>query len=52
MAEEVRPLGIRVTIVEPSAFRTEFAGDKNMRPAHVSCPQARSHRLPRRSEHA
>ena len=33
LAEEVRPLGIRVTIVEPGAFRTEFAGDKNMRPA-------------------
>ena len=32
LAEEVRPLGIRVTIVEPGAFRTEFAGDKNMRP--------------------
>ena len=28
----MRPLGIRVTIVEPGAFRTEFAGDKNMRP--------------------
>ena len=32
LAEEVRPFGIRVTIVEPGAFRTEFAGDKNMRP--------------------
>lgn len=31
--DEVKPLGIRVTIVEPGAFRTEFAGDKNMRPA-------------------
>lgn len=29
---EVAPLGIRVTIVEPGAFRTEFAGDVNMRP--------------------
>lgn len=28
---EVAPLGIKVTIVEPGAFRTEFAGDKNMR---------------------
>lgn len=32
MRDEVKPLGIRVTIVEPGAFRTEFAGDKNMRP--------------------
>jgi NAD(P)-dependent dehydrogenase (short-subunit alcohol dehydrogenase family) len=30
---EVKHLGIRVTIVEPGAFRTEFAGSKNMRPA-------------------
>jgi NAD(P)-dependent dehydrogenase (short-subunit alcohol dehydrogenase family) len=29
---EVRPLGIRVTIVEPGAFRTEFAGSHNMQP--------------------
>ncbi|MCA8315252.1 SDR family NAD(P)-dependent oxidoreductase [Burkholderia multivorans] len=29
---EVAPLGIRVTLVEPGAFRTEFAGDANMRP--------------------
>jgi NAD(P)-dependent dehydrogenase (short-subunit alcohol dehydrogenase family) len=34
LRDEVAPLGIRVTIVEPGAFRTEFAGDKNMRPAH------------------
>lgn len=32
LREEVKPLGINVTIVEPGAFRTEFAGDKNMRP--------------------
>lgn len=31
---EVNPLGIRVTIIEPGAFRTEFAGAKNMRPEH------------------
>jgi len=30
---ELAPLGIKVTIVEPGAFRTEFAGDKNMRAA-------------------
>ena len=33
LRDEVKPLGIRVIIVEPGAFRTEFAGDKNMRPA-------------------
>ncbi|UYZ64092.1 oxidoreductase [Hymenobacter weizhouensis] len=33
--DEVKPLGIHVTIVEPGAFRTEFAGDKNMRPAQT-----------------
>lgn len=32
LREEIRPLGINVTIVEPGAFRTEFAGAKNMRP--------------------
>ena len=34
LRQEVRPLGIHVTIVEPGAFRTEFAGGKNMRPDH------------------
>jgi len=29
---EIKPLGIKVTIVEPGAFCTEFAGNKNMRP--------------------
>jgi short-subunit dehydrogenase len=33
LAIEVRPLGIHVTLIEPGAFRTEFAGDSNMRPA-------------------
>jgi NAD(P)-dependent dehydrogenase (short-subunit alcohol dehydrogenase family) len=33
LRDEVKPLGIRVIIVEPGAFRTEFAGDKNMRAA-------------------
>ena len=32
LRDEVAPLGIRVTIVEPGNFRTEFAGDANMRP--------------------
>src|SRR5260370_11602102 len=32
LRDEVKPLGIRVTIVEPGAFRTEFAGAANMRP--------------------
>jgi NAD(P)-dependent dehydrogenase (short-subunit alcohol dehydrogenase family) len=34
LRDEVRPLGIKVIIVEPGNFRTEFAGDVNMRPAH------------------
>jgi short-subunit dehydrogenase len=29
---EVAAFGIKVTLVEPGAFRTEFAGSKNMRP--------------------
>ncbi len=33
LAGEVGSFGIRVTIVEPGAFRTEFAGAANMRPA-------------------
>lgn len=33
LADEVAPFGIRVTLVEPGNFRTEFAGDVNMRPA-------------------
>ena len=32
LRDEVAPFGIRVTIVEPGNFRTEFAGDANMRP--------------------
>jgi len=32
LRDEVAPLGIKVTIVEPGAFRTEFAGSRNMRP--------------------
>lgn len=32
LADEVAPLGIKVTLVEPGNFRTEFAGDANMRP--------------------
>jgi NAD(P)-dependent dehydrogenase (short-subunit alcohol dehydrogenase family) len=32
LRDEVAPLGIRVTLVEPGAFRTAFAGDANMRP--------------------
>ena len=33
LRDEVKPLGIGVTIVAPGAFRTEFAGPANMRPA-------------------
>jgi NAD(P)-dependent dehydrogenase (short-subunit alcohol dehydrogenase family) len=32
LADEVSSLGIWVTLVEPGNFRTEFAGDANMRP--------------------
>jgi NAD(P)-dependent dehydrogenase (short-subunit alcohol dehydrogenase family) len=32
LRDEVKPLGIRITIVEPGAFRTEFAGASNVRP--------------------
>ncbi|HEY3784406.1 MAG TPA: oxidoreductase [Steroidobacteraceae bacterium] len=32
LADEVAPFGIKVTLVEPGNFRTEFAGDANMRP--------------------
>jgi short-subunit dehydrogenase len=32
LRDEVKPLGIHVTIVEPGAFRTNFAGDANMQP--------------------
>jgi NAD(P)-dependent dehydrogenase (short-subunit alcohol dehydrogenase family) len=35
LPEEVKPIGIKVTIVEAGAFRTEFAGSKNMRPAQL-----------------
>ena len=33
LRDEAAPHGIKVTIVEPGNFRTEFAGDANMRPA-------------------
>lgn len=33
LAGEVRDLGIRVTLVEPGGFRTEFEGDNIVRPA-------------------
>lgn len=32
LRDEVAPLGIHVTIVEPGSFRTNFAGDSNMKP--------------------
>lgn len=35
LALEVKRMGIHVTLVEPGAFRTEFAGDVNMRPEHI-----------------
>jgi NAD(P)-dependent dehydrogenase (short-subunit alcohol dehydrogenase family) len=35
LADEVAALGIKVTLIEPGNFRTEFAGDVNMRPAQA-----------------
>jgi len=35
LRDEVAPLGIRVTLVEPGAFRTAFAGDANLRPERI-----------------
>jgi NAD(P)-dependent dehydrogenase (short-subunit alcohol dehydrogenase family) len=32
LADEVAPFGLKVTLVEPGNFRTEFAGNANMRP--------------------
>jgi NAD(P)-dependent dehydrogenase (short-subunit alcohol dehydrogenase family) len=32
LADEIAPLGLKVTLVEPGSFRTEFAGDANVRP--------------------
>lgn len=32
LRDEIKPLGINITIVEPGAFRTSFAGDSNMQP--------------------
>ena len=32
LRDEVKPLGINVTIVEPGAFRTSFAGESNVKP--------------------
>jgi NAD(P)-dependent dehydrogenase (short-subunit alcohol dehydrogenase family) len=32
LSGELKPLGIKLTIVEPGSFRTEFAGDHNVRP--------------------
>jgi NAD(P)-dependent dehydrogenase (short-subunit alcohol dehydrogenase family) len=35
LADETARLGIRVTIVEPGSFRTEFAGEANLRPENA-----------------
>jgi NADP-dependent 3-hydroxy acid dehydrogenase YdfG len=34
LAQEVKPLGIKVTIVEPGAFRTDFSGRSLVTPEH------------------
>ena len=38
LAQELRPLGVRVTIVEPGPFRTDFVG-RSMSRAAVSLPE-------------
>ncbi|MEG4800306.1 oxidoreductase [Microcoleus sp. ARI1-B5] len=35
LRDEVKPLGIKLTIARPGAFRTEFAGASNMRPENT-----------------
>jgi len=36
--QEVRPLGIRVTLVEPGTFRTELLGDQSLHKAQATLP--------------
>ncbi len=38
LADEIASLGIKVTLVEPGSFRTEFAGEANMRPTTPLAP--------------
>ena len=35
VADEVKEFGVRVTIVEPGAFRTDFNGSNNVPPVHA-----------------
>lgn len=35
LAQEAKPLGIKVTIIEPGQFRTDFSGRSLVPPAHV-----------------
>lgn len=39
LAQEVAPLGIKVTLVEPGAFRTDFLSDHSIRIKRVSIPE-------------
>ncbi|TSD83120.1 SDR family NAD(P)-dependent oxidoreductase [Mycobacterium sp. KBS0706] len=49
LRKEVAPLGIRVTIVEPGAFRTDFAG-RSLQQARASIADYASTAGPRRKE--
>jgi NAD(P)-dependent dehydrogenase (short-subunit alcohol dehydrogenase family) len=49
LRKEVGPLGIRVTIIEPGAFRTEFAG-RSLQQARANIADYRDTAGPRRKE--
>jgi NAD(P)-dependent dehydrogenase (short-subunit alcohol dehydrogenase family) len=56
LAQEVAPFGVKVTIIEPGAFRTDWAGSsmKASHPLHLHPlprrPRRRSHQLLRRAQ--
>lgn len=51
LAQEVKPLGIKVTIIEPGAFRTDFRGRSLVVPAHTISDYAEtSHKTLQRTQ--